>query len=133
MPLLDGEEAKSASEHLHPYLKAVLTLTTHAPSDSIESEAFAPLFTMFYLQKPNQTSPEQEGSSTLTVAESFSPFFPEVSDQITTDAEACFWRVVETLKAAGRKPGRKAPGSDPDGDEVDGFWPPLDDLGTEED
>lgn len=140
MPLLESELNQSASELLRPYLQSTLSLVSH-PTDTppdVEFKTFTPQFSVFYLQHPpNISNAAVEVSSSLVVADSFSSFLPEISDQLATDAEICFWKVVEKLRSVGRKPRRKE--SDKDeasedvSEEIDGFCPPLDDVGNEDD
>ena len=56
----------------------------------------------------------------------------EKADSSAISAEALFWKSVEALKAAGRRPKRKPEDGEEMGEdvevEVDSFWPPLDIL-----
>ncbi|KAH9928951.1 GDP dissociation inhibitor-domain-containing protein [Fomitopsis serialis] len=129
LPLLD-QTASSAEALLRPYLDATLGLAVPAPTPTSTPTPAEPLFTLFYIEHPDpSTSDADSHSSSVLRPASTSPLLPEQADSATTGAEALFWRAVEGLKAAGRRPRRRVgEGEDASEEEVEveGFWPPLD-------
>lgn len=84
-----------------------------------------PLFAVFYIEHPD--APAAAPSSSVLRAAPSSTLISEQADSATVNAEALFWKAVEMLKAAGRRP-KRAPevgGEELEAD-VDSFWPPLD-------
>lgn len=127
MPLLDEEmKAQTPEQLLRPYLNAALTITLpHAAEDSLE-----PLFMLFYKQHPTTVlMPSDDESPPLLPDPPIPLYLPEMADSSVHVAEATFWRAIEQLKAAGRRP-RPKEGADSGGTEapdvIDSFWPPLD-------
>lgn len=88
---------------------------------------------MFYFENRTRIDTKEQGQDSVIIADSFSSFFPEVSDQIAIDAERCFWQVVEKLKGLGRKPKRKSQSGEEEGDNVDFLWPPLNTVANDDD
>ena len=127
LPLL-GSATASAESLLRPYLDATLTL---AVPDTATSAPLEPLFTVFYIEHPDASdvATAAPSPSVLRAAPS-STLISEQADSATANAEALFWKAVEALKAAGRRPKQRVQDGEDGGGklevDVDSFWPPLD-------
>ena len=126
LPLLDATTA-SAEALLRPYLDATLTLDVTDPASPAPPE---PLFTVFYIEHPDtHVDATATPSPSVLKAGPNSTLISERADSGTANAEALFWKAVEALKTAGRRPMRKQEEDQDLGEveaEVDSFWPPLD-------
>ena len=125
IPLLDEEaRAQTPERLLRPYLDATLTITLPAAPDHTPQ----PLFTLYYVQHPATVPASSNSESAPILPDPFIPLHvPEMADSTIGVAEATFWKAVEQLKAAGRRPQLKeGPSGDGTSDTIDSFWPPLD-------
>lgn len=127
LPLLhDAGQARSPEDLLRPYLDATLT-----PSQTTEDKTpqpNQPLFTVFYKQHPvlSTASSVNEDAAPLLSLPSDSIHLPEIGDLMVGSAEITFWKAIEQLKMAGRKPQRKEKEGEQEGaQDIDSFWPPL--------
>ncbi|GLB33328.1 putative FAD NAD-P-binding domain-containing protein [Lyophyllum shimeji] len=151
----------SAEQLLQPYLDAMLSLTkpptpsvrlppsSSPPAPAVEAAPHSahprpkPLFTLFYIEHPDPSSPSAETSrhtKSYVVPPPLPPAspLPDVPDAAATSAEAVFWEAVKVLRDAGVRPERDQGLDDVDAGEaldIQSFWPLLEtgeDSGGEE-
>ena len=131
IPLTDEVARFQTPEQLlKPYLDATLSITRPNTSSEESLSSTQTIFTLFYKQHPTPThaiSSDVKSSPLPPSGTSVPMYLPEIVDSTAGTVEVAFWRAVEQLKAAGRRPQRKGDeGKDVESPgDIDGLWPPL--------